>query len=272
MIKQSIALLCFLLSLPLHATQPTKEEGANSSVNPHTNHAINSSDVPASHGMTLFGTNKIYAYHIADFAPHNYQIILELDLDEAAHRGFLEYQASHPSEATYTIEPEYFILPDMINNPRPFKVKLYQGNFTNGKGGTLIDQTTVRIKNVIYFKKFDPKEPKPNTTEFILFGNEKEQFIAHYLTAKPDFDQVIQVKANTNLLNDNSFQLLLANQRTNTPLSVSGNIIGTRLLTPQHKNQNKTVQITLSKQIYSELDYINKYYDLLKNPNPPYKK
>ena len=41
-----------------------------------------SEDKPATHGMLIFGTNKIYASHLPMFhSPHNYQVILELDLD-----------------------------------------------------------------------------------------------------------------------------------------------------------------------------------------------
>ena len=29
---------------------------------------------------------------------------------------------------------------------------------------------------------------------YLLFGNQQEQFIAHYITGKPDFDQILQVQ------------------------------------------------------------------------------
>lgn len=46
---------------------------------------------------------------------------------------------------------------------------------------------------MIYFKKFEANARKPEELDYILFGSRREQFVAHLITAKPDFDQVLGV-------------------------------------------------------------------------------
>jgi hypothetical protein len=48
---------------------------------------------------------------------------------------------------------------------------------------------------VIYFKKFEKDAHKPAGLDYILFGSSREQFLAHLITAKPDFDQVLSIEA-----------------------------------------------------------------------------
>lgn len=51
---------------------------------------------------------------------------------------------------------------------------------------------------MIYFKKFEKDAHKPAGLDYILFGSSREQFLAHLITAKPDFDQVLSVEADNN--------------------------------------------------------------------------
>ncbi len=78
-------------------------------------------DKPSTHGMLIFGKEQIYASHLPLFhTPHNYQIIIELQLDNLSKEKFLKDQLQHPEFTTYTIEPERFVLPEMIKNPQAF--------------------------------------------------------------------------------------------------------------------------------------------------------
>lgn len=206
-------------------------------------HNMGDDDKPSVHGMLVFGKERIYASHLPLFhPPHNYQIILELELDKTAKAQFVKDQQQHPEFAAYTIEPDKFVLPEMIANPKPFKVNIYRGHFE--RGGTLIaKQITVTIKQVVYFKKFDPSEVKASDTRFIVFGNSKEQFAAHHITNHPDFEQIIQV--NTSLAGiDKQFEIILFNTKANSPVGVSSNIIET----------SSKRKLTLLKQVYLEFD------------------
>lgn len=147
---------------------------------------------PASvHGMLVVGGQKIYLSHLPMFhSPHDYQLILEAELDGQA---LAAYRASRAAsdETVYTIAPERFVLPEMVANPRPFRASLFRGHFE--RGGKRIAEGTVVIRRVLHFRKLDAQAPQPERMGAFLFGNETERFLAHLITARPDFDQIVQV-------------------------------------------------------------------------------
>lgn len=211
-------------------------------------HHNSSTDKPSTHGMLIFGKEKIYASHLPMFrSPHNYQIILELELDSKTKQLFVADQEKNPDYNTYMIEPEKFVLPDMINNPKSFKVNLYRGHFERG-GKKIASDVVITIKQVIFYKKFNPDEVKSATTNFIIFGNAKEQFMVHELTNKPDFEQILEVKTDlTTLIKNEKYSLINVNKSENSPIGVAGNDI--------QVNVNGTnYSITLLKQLYLEFD------------------
>ena len=149
-------------------------------------------DRAAVHGMVVMGTEKIYASHLPMFhSPHGYQVILELKFDK---KGKEIYQQAYiaSEHKFFTIEPEQFVLPEMIAKPHKFKVNIYEGHFERG-GKKIAESVETSIIEVIYSQKLDTKLGL-KTINFLLFGNEKEQFAAHLITLKPDFDQIFAVQ------------------------------------------------------------------------------
>jgi hypothetical protein len=163
--------------------------------------AQDAGDRPAIHGMLMVGSNKIYLCHLPMFhSPHDYQLIMEADLGQEGNRIYLEDRKSHPLEKIYTLQPqERFVLPAMIQNPRTFSGKIYRGHFERG-GTPIAESVGVKIMQVIYFKNFDKDPHKAEALDYILFGSSREQFIAHLITAKPDFDQVLGVEIDNDQL------------------------------------------------------------------------
>jgi hypothetical protein len=189
-------------------------------------HIMETPDKASTHGMVIFGKNKIYSYHLPMFhSPHNYQIILELELSETAKNLFIEDQKNNPEYATYTIEPETFVLPQMIAKGNSFMVDLYRGHFERG-GKKIASKIKVVIKEVLFYNKFKSDEKRSALSSFILFGNDKEQFMAHLLTNKPDFDQIIEVKAPIDtILKEKNYVVINTDLTENSVLGVSGNEI-----------------------------------------------
>jgi hypothetical protein len=139
--------------------------------------------------MAVVGEETIYLSHLPMFhSPHDYQVIFEAELDGAAKASYLASKAAS-AETVYTIAPEAFALPEMVAAPRPFKAALFRGHFE--RGGEEIARATVTIRRVVHFRKFDPHQPKMGTAQFFLFGKGKEKFLAHEITARPDFDQIL---------------------------------------------------------------------------------
>jgi hypothetical protein len=193
--------------------------------------------------MIIFGKEKIYASHLPLFhSPHNYQIILELELDKTAGQKFIADQLEHPEFTTYTIEPERFILTDKILSRGSFKANLYRGHFERG-GIKIADSISIKISTIIYFRKFDETEKKLPHSAYLLFGNSKEQFAVHQISNKPDFEQIIQVK--TGSVKNNCDTVIFS--EVNEPVGISGNTI-------PMKTGNGRGELILVKQIYLEFD------------------
>lgn len=211
-------------------------------------HSNASTDIPSTHGMLVFGKEKIYASHLPMFrSPHDYQIILELELDTNTKKLFVADQKKNSDHNTYMIEPETFILPDMIHNPKPFKANLYRGHFERG-GKKIASDIVVSIKQVIYYKKFNPEEVKSEATDFIIFGNPKEQFVVHQLTNRPDFEQILEVKTESEaLIKNDKYKVINTSKSANSPIGVSGNDI-------QVDVSGTSYSVTLLRQLYLEFD------------------
>lgn len=152
------------------------------------------SDKPSTHGMMLMGHERVYASHLPMFhSPHHYQIILELTLTQSDLEAYRLDRAVHSAERVYTLEPETFVLPEMVNGTKKFTANIYRGHFERG-GVAILKNVSVSIARVVYFKKFEPDEQKPKSLEYILFGHEGEQFLAHRICAAPDFDEILSVQ------------------------------------------------------------------------------
>ena len=171
-----------------------------------------SNDPPSVHGMLVVGEKSVYLSHLPMFhRPHDYQVILEVDIGNAAKTIYLGDKKAHPQETVYTLVPESFILPQMVQNPKPFRAKLFRGHFERG-GAQIVNSTTVNIIKVVYFKKFEKETQHPKNLHYILFGNlEDDLFLVHIITTAPDFDQVLGLKASRSQLTD-SVKELLQNQ------------------------------------------------------------
>ena len=152
-------------------------------------------DRPAIHGMLIFGKDTIYLSHLPMFhQPHDYQVIVEATLETSGQQIYLQDRASHPEQLIYTIEPlEKFVLPDEMQNLKSFQATLFRGHFERG-GVPIAENITIKVSSVVYFNHFDPQATKPNTLTYLLFGHPGEQYLAHWIVAKPDFDQIAAVE------------------------------------------------------------------------------
>lgn len=147
-------------------------------------------DPPSVHGMLIVGSTKVYLSHLPMFhSPHDYQAIFAATFSHDAFVIYQDARNNNPDEI-FTLVPETFSLPDMAANPKPFKAQIFRGHFE--RGGKKIAETTVEI-SVLYLKKFRPNATEPEKPQFILFGNTNEQFAAHQIFAKPNYDQIFSV-------------------------------------------------------------------------------
>ncbi len=179
-------------------------------------------DQVGTHNMLVVGEQSVYLSHLPMFdgfnrrrteftSPHRYQVILEATFSDGASDLTETYKAdraSHADEKMYSINPALFVLPDL--NPAGKALKSFRGN-TVYRGHLERENTPiigfmesgepprggvfdVNVSRVVHFRKFQPAAPKPAQLQYILFGKGPEIFLAHFISAPPDFDQVIGVK------------------------------------------------------------------------------
>jgi hypothetical protein len=154
-------------------------------------------DRPSVHGMLLVGNQTLYVSHLPMFhAPHDYQAIAEVRLsadDGSDVQSQYVQDRADTGTRVYTIVPQPGVLPQMMRVGASFRAQLYRGHFE--RGGTVIaDSVTVSVAKVVHFRKFDPQASAPTDATYLAFGRGNDTFLAHYIVAPPDFDQVVGVQ------------------------------------------------------------------------------
>jgi hypothetical protein len=188
-------------------------------------------DRPAGHGMLVAGLDTVFFYHLPMFmSPHDYQVILEGTLAQKGsdpQRAYRDDRTSHVKTRVYTFAPDAFVLPDVF--PPALKLKkiggdLFRGHFESPPEypdapvpvGSGVD---VNITNVVFTQKLLPLPAPLAGLEYLLFGKGKELFLAHLLTKKGDFDQVVSAEISGHQFLDGELQHGIRVQftgRTNT--------------------------------------------------------
>jgi len=160
-------------------------------------------DPPGSHGMLVIGLETVFCYHLPMFmSPHHYQVILEVKLSQQGsdpQQTYREDRKSHLKTRVYTFAPIPFVLPDVF--PPAFKLKTFRGDLFRGhfeqppefpdEAVQIGSGIEVTITNVAFVQKLLPLPAMLDSLEYVLFGKSNELFLAHLITKKGDFDQVV---------------------------------------------------------------------------------
>jgi hypothetical protein len=126
-------------------------------------------------------------------------VILEIGLDA---RGADELENDIPvgSGGIYTFEPEVFPIAELDprnNGPARTAIKgnLVRGHFER-HGIPIAEGVTARIHNVVHFNELDIDAQAPDDQEltYLCFGRPGRIYLAHQITAAPNFDQVLAVR------------------------------------------------------------------------------
>jgi hypothetical protein len=163
-------------------------------------------DPPTTHNMLVVGEETVYLSHLPMFQaagkppmPHRYQAIIEVTFPAQA--GYAKDRREHRTTNIYTLNPEIFVLPELVSSDpqrKPlvaFKAQtIFRGHLERDDRVPILQDSEVSVKRVIHFREFDPKATKSPQLEYLLFGNGQELFLAHMITAPPDFDQILAVK------------------------------------------------------------------------------
>jgi len=155
--------------------------------------------------MVVVGERKIFLSHLPMFmAPHNAQAILEVSFVKAGKNVddvYFKDKAINKTVRFYTLQPQSFVLQDLFQtDPAHPALTHFTGTVFRGhleKGGVPIDALTnieVRVKQVAHAHSFEGTS-KASTLTYVMFGSDEERLLAHFITAPPDFDQLLSISA-----------------------------------------------------------------------------
>jgi len=159
--------------------------------------------VKAVHNMVVVGEHRIFLSHLPMFmAPHNAQVILEATFTKQGKTVddvYFADRAKNPTVRFYTLQPQSFVLQDFLRagttQPalKTFTATVFRGHLE--KEGPKIEALTnieVQIKQVVHAHTFEKMDKLPTLT-YTMFGSDREQFLAHFISKPPDFDQLLTV-------------------------------------------------------------------------------
>jgi len=168
-------------------------------VHPHSHHDEGGGeDTVGRHGMLVFGEQVLYFSHLPMFhAPHNFQVLLEVRLGDAATEALFADRRLHRAEV-YTFDPAEFAIAELdpAGPVRPsIRGTLVHGHFERG-GTPIATDVTAEVVDVVYFRKLDLDAQRPDgeLMEYLCFGRPGQLFLAHRIEGRPSFDHVVSAR------------------------------------------------------------------------------
>jgi hypothetical protein len=132
-------------------------------------------------------------------APHDFQVIAQVR--GPALETYGNYIAHFGFSAIYTFKPKPFAI-DELNplqrippNGKSIDGALFRGHFERG-GDNIAADTSFQAEQIIHYQQFKTgAETTPRGgLQYICFGSRDAAYLAHVITAPPDFDQILQIQ------------------------------------------------------------------------------
>lgn len=189
-----------IFSLMTHsAAYASEAEPAHSAV-AVTENPVSLVNDPGTHGFVMMGTKELYLNHFAMFGvkEHRYQLILRASLPDFAMQAYLKDKELHPQDmyAVGNVQFDKMTLLQMkTGQVTSFVADIWRGmpevpNCTP----PMMHNVKVDIEEVVYFRQFDDSLPAPEQLTYIVYGSGDEVHMTHYMSRRPDFQQVMDVQ------------------------------------------------------------------------------
>lgn len=158
-------------------------------------------DPPSTHGMFVFGREKLFFHHLPMFhVPHQYQVVFEMQLHPQTQAVWDAERLAQPNQKFYTFDPETFVLPERVQSLAAFGGTLVRGHFERPGNLRLLEfdatQNPPRRERPLkahVFKVLNGREARPTDYEAFLVGTVNDVYLVHHITARPNFDQISRV-------------------------------------------------------------------------------
>jgi hypothetical protein len=151
--------------------------------------------IEATHGMVLFGQQKLMAYHLPMFHKiHAKQIVLEFATTPELKAELSERQQNGE---LLTFVPVPFDLDKFLASPHALKGDIYLGHFE--KDGVVIHESiTMNVKEILMNEKLT-KNNGSGLNNYRLVGTDVDSYAIHMLDGGTHQDQIFKVFADSNL-------------------------------------------------------------------------
>ncbi len=179
------------------------------------------------HGQLLVGDGPVYLSHLPMFMfdtpdshPHHYQVVLEVALPEDALEAYRNDRQATEAPL-YTVRPDVafrmldLIQPTLSATPvETFPATIVRGHWERQRErqpfgitwAEVVHEVPVTVERVVYAHEF-AFHPQPlERLEYVLFGAGEQLFLAHRVTAAPDFDQLLPVTIARGAFTDEQLQ------------------------------------------------------------------
>lgn len=221
------------------------------------------------HGMLVFGgehtdsqfRSPVYISHLPMFMhPHEFQVIAQVSGAAAGRYG--DFVAHFGTSDIYTFKPEPFSIDELDPSGGGPAVKsitgtLFRGHFERG-GEQIATDVSVDIEQIVHFRRFSPDPGNARDQQrYICFGGRDLAFVAHLITAPPDFDQILTVQVGAlNGVSDDNLRAGMIVRVPDRPNDVTSRLQETQTVTAQVQDQGAdtggSIGLTAGQEIYLE--------------------
>ena len=217
-----------------------------------------SADDPGIHGMLVVGNENIYISHLPLFSvsKHRYQGIWEVSFGADGDARYREDRRITPESQIYTLQPmEAFRLPELVQDRASFRADVFRGHFERN-GQRLLESVPVTIKRVVHFHRFDGGDRRPSDLLYVSFGRGNERFLAHWISAPDNYDQILVIGLSQgglpfDWLPEGTWVRFPGRNDTTEPLRSGEDSTGDALLKP---DVSTPVELDVVRQYYLEVN------------------
>ena len=221
------------------------------------------------HGMLVFGgqhtdsqfRSPVYISHLPMFMhPHEFQVIARVSGTAAGIYG--DFVAHFGTSTIYTFKPEPFSIDELDpsgGGPARTSIAgtLFRGHFERG-GEPIGTGVSVDIEQIVHFRRFSPDVGNArDQLRYICFGGRDLAFLAHVITAPPDFDQILAVQVGAlNGVSDDNLRAGLIVGIPGRPDDVTDRLQEAETITAEVQEQGAgtggSAGLTVQREIYLE--------------------
>lgn len=164
---------------------------------------------PHQHAFFFVGTEQLFLVHMGNMwmAPHRYQMVLEILVDDEVKRRILDVQKQNPN-AWHIIGNEAshkFTIPELaLLVGGTFTASLWKEfpstpppegeHWPWANEEPVLSKFPITVKRVVYFRALDFNMMFPETATYFMFGAGLESHLCHLFTRQPDYDHVLSLE------------------------------------------------------------------------------